>query len=184
MFVQDGATGLFVKATTNVTLVPGDRVLIKGVTHEGYLPEVVSSDLTLLGHGALPKPIAADYEQLIGPGDDSMLVIARGMVRAANMNAPSAAHATGGTIKMLTDGGTVDVEVDNATANELTNLLDAEVAVTGVAGGRFDGKTQKTGILLHVSSLDDVKIVKPAAVDPWSLPLTPMDEIQGGLSRK
>ena len=59
MFVQDGATGLFVKATTNVTLVPGDRVLIKGVTHEGYLPEVVSSDLTLLGHGALPKPIAA-----------------------------------------------------------------------------------------------------------------------------
>ena len=67
MFVQDGSTGLFVKATTNVTLVPGDRVLIKGVTHEGYLPEVVSSDLTLLGHGALPKPIPAGYEDLIGP---------------------------------------------------------------------------------------------------------------------
>ncbi|MGD0738631.1 MAG: GGDEF domain-containing protein [Terracidiphilus sp.] len=179
MFVQDGKAGLFVKATTDVTLVPGDQVLIKGVTHEGYLPEVVSSDLTLLGHSALPKPIVADYEQLIGPGDDSMLVIARGMVRAANMNAPSAAHATGGTIKMLTDGGTVDVEVDNATENELTNLLDAEVAVIGVAGGRFDGKTQKTGILLHVSGLGDIKIVKPAAVDPWSLPLTPMDQIQG-----
>ena len=179
MFVQDGATGLFVKATTNITLVPGDRVLIKGVTHDGYLPEVISSELTLLGHGALPKPIAADYEHLIGRGDDSVLVTAHGVVRAANLDAPSAAHTTGGTIKMLTDGGTVDLEVDNATASELTNLLDAEVLVTGVAGGRFDGKTQKTGILLHVSSLDDVKIVKPAAVDPWSLPLTPMDEIQG-----
>ena len=35
MFVQDGSTGVFVKATTNVKLVPGDRVLIKGVTREG-----------------------------------------------------------------------------------------------------------------------------------------------------
>lgn len=178
MFVQNGATGLFVKATTNLNLVPGDRVLIKGVTHAGYLPEVVSSDITLLGHGALPKPILADYEQLIGPGDDSVLVTAHGVVRAANMDAPSAEHATGATFKMLTDGGTVDVEVDKATPNELENLLDAQVVVTGVAGGRFDGKVQKTGILLHVSSLNDVNIVKPAAVSPWSLPLTSMDEIQ------
>ena len=180
MFVQDGSTGVFVKATTNVKLVPGDRVLIKGVTREGYLPCVVSSDLTLLGHGALPKPIPAGYEDLIGPRDDSVLVTARGVVRAANMDAPSADHTTGATFKMLTDGGSVDVEVDKVTASELEKLLDAEVAVTGVAGGRFDGKEQKTGILLHVSSLDDVGIVKRAAVDPWSLPITAMDGIQDG----
>ena len=90
MFVQDGSTGVFVKATTDVTLVPGDRVLIKGVTHDGYLPCVVSSDITLLGHGALPQPIPAGYEDLIGSGDDSVLVTAHGVVRAANMDAPSA----------------------------------------------------------------------------------------------
>ncbi len=180
MFVQDGSTGLFVKATTNITLVSGDRVLIKGVTHEGYLPEVISSDLTLLGHGALPKPIPAGYEDLIGRRDDSTLVTAHGVVRAANMDTPSAGNATGATLKMLIDGGSVDVEVDKVTASELENLLDADVAVTGVAGGRFDGKDQKTGILLHVSGQDDIAIVKPASVDPWSLPVTPMDEIQGG----
>jgi len=180
MFVEDGSTGVFVKATTDVKLFPGDRVLIKGVTHEGYLPYVVSSDLTPLGHGTLAKPIPASYEDLIGPGDDSMLVTASGVVRAANMDAPSAEHTTGATLKMLTDGGTVDVELDKVTPSELEALLDAEVAVTGVAGGRFDGKVQKTGIVLHVSSLDDVAIVKRAAVDPWSLPITPMDEIQGG----
>lgn len=178
MFVQDGATGLFVKATTNVKLVPGDRVLIKGVTHAGYLPEVVSSDLTLLGHGALPKAIPADYEQLSGPRDDSLRVMTRGVVRAANMDAPSAAHTQGATIKLLTDSGTIDVEVDNANASALEHLLDAQVEVTGVAGGRFDGKIEKTGILLHVPTLDDVTVVKPAAADPWSLPLTPMDRIQ------
>jgi diguanylate cyclase (GGDEF)-like protein len=179
MFVQNGPTGLFVDVTSEVKLVPGDRVLIKGVTHEGYRPYVVSGDLTLLGHGALPKPIPANYEDLIGPRDDSVLVTARGVVRAANMNAPSAAHANGATFKMLTDGGTVDVVLDNGNASALGNLLDAEVAVTGVASGRFDGKDQKSGILLHVASLDDVEVVKRAAVDPWSLPITAMDEIQG-----
>jgi diguanylate cyclase (GGDEF)-like protein len=178
MFVQDGSTGVFVKATTSVKLVPGDRVLIKGVTHEGYLPYVVSSDITLLGHGALPRPIRAKYEDLIGPRDDSEMVTVHGVVRAANMDAPSADYTAGATFKMLTDGGTADVEVDKATQPELENLLDAEVAVTGVAGGRFDGKAQKTGIVLHVSSLDDVTIVKRAAVDPWSLPITPMNAIQ------
>ena len=178
MFVQDGSTGVFVKATTSVKLVPGDRVLIKGVTHEGYLPYVVSSDITLLGHGALPRPIRAKYEDLIGPRDDSEMVTVHGVVRAANMDAPSADYTAGATFKMLIDGGTADVEVDKATQPELENLLDAEVAVTGVGGGRFDGKAQKTGIVLHVSSLDEVTIVKRAAVDPWSLPITPMNAIQ------
>ncbi len=178
LFVQDGSAGLFVKATTDIKLVPGDRVLIKGATRAGYLPYVVSSDLTLLGHSALPKPIPAGYEDLIGPRDDSVLVTARGVVRAANMDAPSADNTTGATFKMLTDSGSLDVEVDKVTASALEELLDGEVAVTGVAGGRFDGKDQKTGILLHVSSLDDVAIVSRAAVDPWSLPITPMDEIQ------
>ena len=48
MFVQDGSTGVFVKAATHVKLVPGDRVLIKGLTRAGYLPYVITSDLTLL----------------------------------------------------------------------------------------------------------------------------------------
>ena len=35
---------------------------------------------------------------------------------------------------------------------------------------------QLTGIVLHVASLADIKIIK-AAVSPWSLPITPMDQI-------
>lgn len=178
LFVQDGSTGLFVKAATDVELVPGDRVLIKGVTHAGYLPYVVSSDFKLLGHGPLPKPIPARYEDLMGRSNDSRFVTVRGVVRAANMDAPSAAHTHGATFKMFTDSGTVDVELDKGSESALGKLLDAEVAVTGVAGGRFDGKVQKTGILLHVSSLDDIAVLKRAKVDPWSLPITPMNEIQ------
>ena len=46
-----------------------------------------------------------------------------------------------------------------------------------MAGGRFDSKMQMTGVLLYVASLSDIKILKPAAADPWGLPVTPMDEV-------
>ena len=178
MFVQDGPNGIFVKATTNLRLVPGDRVLIKGVTHQGYLPAIESSDITFLGHGAMPKAIHADYKQLSGSQDDSIRVSLRGVVRAANMDPPSAAHTMAATFKLLTDGGTVDVELDKSSQSALEDMLDAEVQVTGVAGGRFDGKEQKTGIVLHVPAMDDVAILKRAAVSPWSLPVTAMDQVQ------
>jgi diguanylate cyclase (GGDEF)-like protein len=39
---------------------------------------------------------------------------------------------------------------------------------------------QRTGILLHVSSLADIKVLKRPAVSPWSQPITPMDEVLTG----
>jgi diguanylate cyclase (GGDEF)-like protein len=56
-------------------------------------------------------------------------------------------------------------------------LLDADAEATGVVSGNFDGKMQETGVLLHVTSLDDVKILQKAAVDPWSIPVTAMDQV-------
>src|SRR5580698_11373524 len=40
MFVQDGDVAIYVQATTNTKFLPGDRVLIKGTTHESFRPFV------------------------------------------------------------------------------------------------------------------------------------------------
>ena len=56
-------------------------------------------------------------------------------------------------------------------------MLDAEVELTGVDSGRFDGKMQQTGVMLHVASLANIRVLKYAAASPWSLPVTEMDEI-------
>ena len=176
LFVQDGDAGVFVKATTSARLVPGDRVLIKGTTSLGFRPAVVSSDITLLGHGKLPKPVPVNFDELIQSGYDSTLVITRGVVESAEMDLPTAAHDPGATLRILLDGGYVDAQVESGDAHALGDLLDAQVAITAVAGGKFDGKMQLTGIVLHVASLADIKIIK-AAVSPWSLPITPMDQI-------
>ena len=76
---------------------------------------------------------------------------------------------------MLTDRGYIDATVESDDVSALKGLLDAEVEVTGVAGGKFDGKMQQTGILLHVSSLADVKVLsapQPVRGPFQSLPST------------
>src|SRR5208337_385295 len=74
-------------------------------------------------------------------------------------------------------GGHFEANLDSDDADALKNLLDTEVEITGVAAGKFDDKMQQTGIVLYVSSLADIKILKRASSNPWSLPITPMDQI-------
>ncbi|HEY1160745.1 MAG TPA: GGDEF domain-containing protein [Terracidiphilus sp.] len=178
MFVQDGDVAIFVQATTDAKLVPGDRILIKGTTHESFRPFVLSNDITLLRHGALPKSIPASYDELIRAQRDCLLVSVRARVRAADLVMSSDVRST--SLQMLTDGGTIDAVVDSDNSDPLKDLLDADVEVTGAASGRFDGKMQQTGILIHVTSLADVKVLKRAAASPLSLPVTPMDQILTG----
>jgi len=81
---------------------------------------------------------------------------------------------------MIVDGQQVDANVDSSDENTLKDLLDAEVQITGVVSGHFDNKMQQTGILFHVQSLADVKILERPGFDPWSLPVTPMDRMFTG----
>jgi diguanylate cyclase (GGDEF)-like protein len=180
LFVQDGDTTLFVLATTNLQLVPGDRVLIKGTTHASFHPIVVSNNIALLHHGAVPRPHAASFEELIRGQHDCALVTVHGVIRAADLMTSQAPPVHSMALQLLIDGGYVDVTVDSDNANALNGLLDAEVEVTGVAGGKFDAKMQQTGALIHVFSLAGIRVLKRASADLWSAPVTPMNEILGG----
>lgn len=177
LFVQNGNIGIFVRTSTNPVLVPGDRVRIKGVTGGPCHPCVLSSSISVVRQGAPQKPLPATWDELIRGQFDSMLVSARGVVQSADLDAPSAEHVPGTTLRVLLDGGYVDAQVESNDSTALSKLLDAEVEITGVAGGKFDGKRQLTGIILHVPRLENIKILKPAALSPWSLPATPMDQV-------
>jgi diguanylate cyclase (GGDEF)-like protein len=175
LFVQDGDAGIFVLAPTNVLLAAGDRVLVRGAMRESFRPIVIPDSVTVLRHGDLPKTVPATFDQLIRGTFDCRLVTVRAVIRTADLRVSSYARTT--YMQMVTDGGYIDATVDSDDANVLKGLLDAEVEVTGIAGGKFDGKMQLTGILLHVPTLADVKVLKRAGASPWSLPVTPMDKI-------
>jgi diguanylate cyclase (GGDEF)-like protein len=178
LYVQDGDAGMYVQPTVDVLLAAGDRVLIKGKTHESFRPYVVTDNITLLHHGVPPPAVPATFDQLIRAELDSRLVTVYGVIRDADSVISSGVRSS--FLQIHADGGDVDAVVDVDNPALLDGLLDAEVSVTGVASGRFDGKMQQTGVLLHVTSLDGVKILKHATTSPWTLPVTPMDGILAG----
>jgi diguanylate cyclase (GGDEF)-like protein len=175
LFVQDGDAAVFVLAPTDVRLVAGDRVLVRGTMRESFRPIVIPDSVTVLRHGTLPKAMPATFDELIRSMYDCRLVTVRAVIRTADLRVSSYARTT--YMQMATDGGYIDATVDSDDEKALKGLLDAEVEVTGIAGGKFDGKMQLTGVLLHVPTLADVKILKRAGASPWSLPVTPMDKI-------
>ena len=180
LFVQDRNDAIYVHANTTLKLAPGDRILIRGTMHESFRPYVNSSDITIVGHGPLPKPEQPTFEQMIRAETDCKLVTVRAVVRSADLVPDPRSPTPAIFLRMLVEGGPVDANVDSSDQNALKSLLDTEVQITGALSGHFDNKMQLTGLLLHVQSLAGVKILKRAGSDPWSLPVTPMDHIIAG----
>jgi diguanylate cyclase (GGDEF)-like protein len=178
LFVQDGKAAIFVLAPNGVRLVPGDRVLVRGKMRNSFRPIVVPDSLTVLGHGVLPKAVPAGFDELIRSQYDAIRVKVHGVVRTAELGRSPNTRVT--YLQILMDGGYIDAMVDSDDESVLKDLLDAEVEVTGVAGGKFDAKMEIAGVLLHVASLADVKVLKRAAASPWSLALTPMNQVITG----
>ena len=178
LFVEDGGEAVYVETATNAHLSPGDRVEVKGRVRASFRPEVLAESVTVTGHGSLPRPLAADFGQLIRAERDCQLVTVRGVVRSADMVVNQALHSM--YLHLLMDGGSIDASVTGNDTAGLAKLLDAEVEVTGVAAGRFDSKNQLTGILLEVSTVANVKLLKQNKAAPEMLPVTPMDEVLAG----
>jgi diguanylate cyclase (GGDEF)-like protein len=175
LFVQDGADAIFVLASETLKVAAGDRVLIEGSTTPSFRPIIMPTKITRLGPGTMPMPLPSRYQELATGAHDCQLVSVRGVVQSADMIISD--DVLGGQLGVLVDGLIVWVNVDTADEKALSSLLDAEVEVSGVASGIFDGKMQQTGVKLHSSSLSQIRLLKPAATAPWSLVLTPMDEV-------
>jgi diguanylate cyclase (GGDEF)-like protein len=178
LFVQDGIEAIYVDWPTNNLLAVGDRVEIKGHTKASFRPIVMAETVTVDRHGVIPPAIPATFDQLIKGELDARMVTVYGVVHDAVTVSSAGVHST--LMNLHVDGGDIDVDIDVDNPDVLGGMLDAQVFVTGAASGRFDGKMQQTGVALHVTSLEGVKVIKRASTNPWSLPITPMDEIVGG----
>jgi diguanylate cyclase (GGDEF)-like protein len=183
LFVQDGDQGMFVFAPAGTQLAAGDRVMVKGVTHSEFSTDVVGNSVTVIRHGDLPKATPASFDDLMSGRLDCRLVTVRGQVRAADLvlrpdvRSPVTFTSHVSYLELLTDGGYVNVIVNSKDENALKDLLDADVEVTGAAGGKFDGKWHQTGVVIRAFSFSNVKILKRASTSPWSLSITPMDKL-------
>jgi diguanylate cyclase (GGDEF)-like protein len=177
LFVQDGDAGIYVHLAGMYSLVPGDRVRVRGTMRDSFRPYVEDAVIAIVGHVALPKAQHPTFAQMIHAETDCSLVTVRALIQSADLVLNSQGPVLNTDLNILLQGGQAKVTIDSSDPALLKNLLDAQVEITGVQSGIFDNKMQQTGILLHVSSLDQVKILKTAQVDPWSIAITPMSEI-------
>jgi diguanylate cyclase (GGDEF)-like protein len=175
LFVGDGNEALYVRAVTPLHLEPGDRVRVQGTTTADFSPWVNSSAITALHHGKLPAPVAGTFADMISAKIDCRYVVVRGMVRSAELVLSSNHPVT--QLELAIPGAYIRVTMDSSDPALLKGWLDSEVEVTGVAGGQFDGKMQQVGITLHASSAKNLRVLRPAAHDPWAIPVTPMDQV-------
>jgi hypothetical protein len=175
LFVQDGDAALSVDWSTENLFQPGDRVEITGTTKPGFRPTVQAKSVTLVQHGALPAATPATFDQLISGDLDARLVTVNAVVRDADTVLHQNVRSS--LLQLHMDGGDIDAAIDVDNQDLLSTLLDAEVQVTGAVSGRFDTKMQQTGVVLHVTSMDNVKVIHRAESSPWELPITPMDQI-------
>ncbi len=180
LYAQDGNQAIWVDLDKDSRLVPGDRVLIRGITQPSFRTDVEANDVKVLRHGNLPKPEPATYRGLINVQYLCRLVTLQGVVRSADLSSNPQTHEVSARMSLLMDGGEIEAWISTDDENTLKKLLNAKVEITGVAGVRFDGKFQTTGIILHVSTLANVKILHKAKASPWSLPITPMDLVYQG----
>jgi diguanylate cyclase (GGDEF)-like protein len=174
-FVQDGGFGSYVLFDSDIGLLPGDRVAITGVTEASFRPEIVSRQVRFVAHGTLPAPKPAKFEDLIDARLDSQFVQLEGRVLSATREGSKSTD--GLRIHIGMEKGTVEGIIGRPDKLQPEYLLDADIRLTGVAGGEFDSRGQLAGVALSINSAQQVTILHPRESDPWGLPAVPMENV-------
>jgi diguanylate cyclase (GGDEF)-like protein len=175
LFIQENGHGIYVDFDKNIGLQLGDHVAVTGKTVSSFKTDVTASNVQLLGHGKLPDTPDAGFADLIDSKFDGVLVKVRGRVISATRDSGSVYSDLRFHLKV--PDGMIEGEISYPGALSAEQLLDAEVEMTGVAGGAFDSKMQMGGVWLDIDSPDQVKILHLPATDAWSTPTVPLDQV-------
>lgn len=155
-FMHDDTAGCAIhtiKGGMTEELVPGDRVLLEGLSESrGYYPTVKDARVKFIAKGSLPMPVKPDVEQLFSPELDSEWVEVPAVV----------------TGYMLVDEVlTLDVEVYGLALKaelpmtagiekQADTVLQRPVRLRGVMATLFNRHRQMTGRYFHVASFDSI----------------------------
>lgn len=170
--LQDGTGGIFVwelwnlKQATASKLKTGDFCEVEGVTSAGdFSPIILCSNLTALGEGQFPEPARPNWNELINGGFDAQWIEIRGIVSSVT-NRDMEIEMKGGHIRATVPRG-----------EDLQQYVNAVVRVRGTVFVTHDKERHIVGVQINVPDYKFVSIETPAPTDPFSIPLTHVNDL-------
>ena len=171
--VQDAADGIRVRPARYVDFsLVGHRVEIAGSSGLGSDADwVTEAAIRDLGLGTLPPPRLLSERDLKSDRYDSLRVTVSGVPRFGNVD--SSAQLV---LPMSAGGTEVNVRVINDQVGSVDRIVDADVAVTGVAVTSLDVYGKVTGFTLLVPDMKSFAVIRNVP-DPHALPLSAVGAI-------
>jgi signal transduction histidine kinase/CheY-like chemotaxis protein len=173
LFIQDSSAAIYVDAThlPGLSVNAGDLLEVQGVTGAGlFAPIVDQPKVHKVAMRGLPGPKDVGLDRLLTGIEDGQWVVVDGIVR-------SAVYAKGhSTLTLVNSGNRIDVIMPGKQPG-FEKLIDARIRVAGNCGPIFSSRRQVTGIHLWTPDLDQVKVMEPAAEDPFSLAIRPANSL-------
>ena len=173
-FLQDRGDAIYVDLDPSWKNVQsGQWVELTGQTSPGgFAPEVLTSNIQTLVATNLPAPAQVDLEDLANGHFDAHWVEMDGLVQRVD-DLPG--HAS---LSLMTSKGRFKAIIPGFENKPLpTHLIDTLVRVQGACTSELNARRQLSGITLHVPSLEQIKILDPAPVDPFAVATTRIDAV-------
>jgi PAS domain S-box-containing protein len=173
-FLQDRGDAIYVDLDpVQKQVQSGQWVELAGRTSPGgFAPEVLSSEIDVLGLTNLPTPAQVDLEDLANGRFDSHWVEMEGLVRRVD---ELSGHVS---LSLMTPKGRFRAIIPGfENKPPPTNLIDALVSVQGACTSELNVRRQLSGITLHVPSLEQIRILEAAPADPFAVGTTRIDAV-------
>jgi signal transduction histidine kinase len=172
-FIQDSSGGVFVENISDDQPSPGDVLAVYGISYPGgYAPIISHPHWMKIGEAPLPpaKPVA--IEQLMSGAEDSQRIEISGIVRKAEI-ADNLLH-----VELSSGGYRLPVYAPVPPGLDPQKLIGSKVDAKGTPATTYNAPLRHLiSVDLYVPSAKDFIVEKPSQVDPFSEPLTHINNI-------
>ncbi len=162
--LQDDTRGIFVDlhSVSNALPVSGEVWEVVGHTAIGnFAPTVVAKELKRLGHGRLPEPAHASWNELANGSMDVQRVEFQGLVSGVQSN----------VLTLLLAAGPLEVSMENYFEDELKRFQHAVVRIRGTLVAVWNADTREVQFGSVVMRNASLNVDIPPPLDPFDAPL-------------
>jgi diguanylate cyclase (GGDEF)-like protein len=175
MFVNDSSGSVFVAMPSQSALPirAGTLVDIVGVSAPGdYAPIVEQPVVKVRGQSQVPRNAPrVTLPQLLSGSEDGQWIEIEGVVHAVRATDKNA------ILDIATAGGPVSATTMREAAADYIHLVDSRIRLHANAAPLFNGHLQMVGVHLYFPDLRQVQVIQPAPIDPFSIPVKPIDNL-------